>query len=288
MPVLALLAGAGLWGVVWYPMRLLQDAGLSGLWLTAYLYLVCAIAGSVLAWRYLRWFKQRPWLLFFIAVTAGWTNLAFILAILEGNIMRVLFLFYLSPIWAIVLGSLFLKERINAYTIGILVMAMIGGVMMLQQPGQTWPWPANVIDWLALSSGFAFAVSNIFIRYGQEIPVALKSFASWVGVTIVAVVIILILQPVVPTIDVSVHVGVVVLALLGMLAMTLFVQYGVSNMPVHRSAIILLFELVVGAISQQLLTHETMTLIEWAGGGLVVMAAVLTAFRVVAPVARTK
>ncbi|MEE8387688.1 MAG: EamA family transporter, partial [Acidiferrobacterales bacterium] len=81
------------------------------------------------------------------------------------------------------------------------------------------------------------------------------------------------------TIDVSVHVGVVVLALLGMLAMTLFVQYGVSNMPVNRSAIILLFELVVGAVSQQLLTHETMTLIEWAGGGLVVMAAVLTALR---------
>ncbi len=278
-PVLALLAGATLWGVVWYPMRLLEGAGLSGLWLTAYLYLACTVAGSLLAWRHRHWFRRRPLLLACIAISAGWTNLAFILAILDGNIMRVLFLFYLSPVWAVVLGWLFLKEHINRYAIGILALALIGGAMMLRQPGEPWPWPTNVTDWLALSSGFAFAVSNIFIRYGKEIPVPLKSFSSWIGVTLVASTFILILQPAVPRVELDVYAGIVVLALFGLLAMTLLVQFGVSNMPVHRSAIILLFELVAGAISQQLLTNETMTLIEWGGGGLVVAAAALTALR---------
>jgi drug/metabolite transporter (DMT)-like permease len=61
--------------------------------------------------------------------------------------------------------------------------------------------------------------------------------------------------------------------------MTMLVQYGVSHMPVHRSAIILLFELVAGAISQQLLTNETMSALEWGGGVLVVAAALLSAWR---------
>ena len=278
-PVLALLAGATLWGVVWYPMRLLEATGLSGLWLTADLYLVASVAGSVLAWRYRHWFGRRPWLLVCIALSAGWTNLAFILAILDGNIMRVLFLFYLSPVWAVVLGWLFLKEHINIYTIAILALALIGGVMMLWQPGEAWSWPNETNDWLALSSGFAFAVSNIFIRYGEEIPVPVKSLSAWVGVTVIAAAFIFILQPAVPKVDLNVYAGVVALGLFGMVVMTLLVQYGVSSMPVHRSAIILLFELVAGAISQQLLTDESMTLVEWGGGGLVVVAAVLTAFR---------
>lgn len=279
LPVLSLLAGATLWGVVWYPMRLLEGAGLSGLWLTAYLYLACAVAGSILAWRHRHWFSRRPWLLLCIAISAGWTNLAFILAILDGNIMRVLFLFYLSPVWAILFGWLFLKEHVSSRTIVILVVALAGGVMMLWQPGESWPWPKNTTDWLALSSGFAFAVSNIFVRYGEVIPVSVKSLSSWVGVMVIAAIFIVIQQPVVPTVSVGVYVGVVALGWFGMVVMTLLVLYGVSNMPVHRSAIILLFELVAGAISQQLLTNETMTLVEWGGGALVVLAALLTALR---------
>jgi len=278
-PVLALLAGATLWGVVWYPMRLLESAGLSGLWLTLDLYLASSLAGGVLVWRHRHWFASNPWLLACIALFAGWTNLAFILAILDGNVMRVLFLFYLSPVWAVLLGWLFLKENISVSAVGILVLALVGGVLMLWQPGEPWPWPRDAADWLALSSGFAFAVSNIFIRYGEEIPVPVKSVSAWMGVAVIAVVFILIQQPVLPQVSIGVYVGVIALAWFGMVVMTLLVQYGVSNMPVHRSAIILLFELVAGAISQQLLTDEVMTLMEWGGGGLVVAAALLTALR---------
>jgi len=68
--------------------------------------------------------------------------------------------------------------------------------------------------------------------------------------------------------------------LLGAVVMTLMniaVVYGVTHMPVHRSAIILLFEIVVGAVSSLLLTDEVINLQEWIGGGLVMLAAYLTA-----------
>ena len=55
------------------------------------------------------------------------------------------------------------------------------------------------------------------------------------------------------------------------------VQYGVTRMPVHRSAIILLFELVVGAVSAMLLTDEQVLPREWLGGLMIIAAAWIAA-----------
>jgi drug/metabolite transporter (DMT)-like permease len=60
--------------------------------------------------------------------------------------------------------------------------------------------------------------------------------------------------------------------------MALTVQYGVTHMPLHRSAVILLFELVVGAVSALLLTDERVLPREWTGGGMIVLAAWVAAY----------
>jgi drug/metabolite transporter (DMT)-like permease len=252
---------------------------LSGAWLALLLYAASSMVGVVLAWRFLAWIRRRPIVLLALALSAGWTNLAFILAVLDGNVMRVLLLFYLSPIWAVVLGWLLLKEHISRITIGILVVALAGAVMMLWQPGTQWPWPSDSSDWLALTSGFAFAASNIFVRYGEEVPVQVKGLASWLGVSALAGILIVFTRSIAPEFTAYMIFGVVALAVVGMVVMTLLVQYGVTNMPVHRSAIILLFELVAGAISQQLLTDEKLSALEWSGGLLVVSAAAMMALR---------
>lgn len=279
MPVAALLAGATLWGVVWYPMRLLEQAGLSGLWLALLLYGAALIPGLALAWREFPWLGRRPGLLFWIALTAGWTNLAFILAILDGNVMRVLLLFYLSPVWAVLLGWLFLRERISGSALAVIATALAGGLLMLWHPDSGIPWPRDAADWLALSAGFAFATSNILIRHGAEVPVPVKSLVVWIGVAVLAALMIAWRQPALPAFNLANLGGAIALGLVGMVAMTMLVQYGVSHMPVHRSAIILLFELVAGAISQQVLTNEIMTGVEWGGGVLVIAAAAMTAWR---------
>jgi len=59
--------------------------------------------------------------------------------------------------------------------------------------------------------------------------------------------------------------------------MTLTVLYGVTSMPVHRSAVILLFELVAGAASSLWLTDEVILPREWLGGLMIITAAWLAA-----------
>jgi drug/metabolite transporter (DMT)-like permease len=69
----------------------------------------------------------------------------------------------------------------------------------------------------------------------------------------------------------------VALGLFGILLMTVLVQYGVSHLPVHRSAVLALIELVAGAVSQQLLTDEVVTARDWVGGLLILVGAWLSA-----------
>ena len=99
LPVFSLLFTATLWGLVWYPLRLLEHQGLAGPWSALISY------GTILAvflWVLIR--DRQPLLQHFLplacmSLAAGWCNVAFIMAVLDGHVVRVLLLFYLSPFW---------------------------------------------------------------------------------------------------------------------------------------------------------------------------------------------
>jgi drug/metabolite transporter (DMT)-like permease len=154
---------------------------------------------------------------------------------------------------------------------------MSGALVMLWNPQVGVPWPHDLADWLALSSGFAFAVSNVLVRKMEDISVPAKAASVWAGVVLMALVIIPFLNLEAPHITAGVFTGAVALGLFGILLMTVLVQYGVSHLPVHRSAVLALIELVAGALSQQLLTDEVVTAREWAGGLLILVGAWLSA-----------
>lgn len=276
-PVLSLLLGATLWGVIWYPMRLLEDGGLHGVWLTLILYVAALAVSLPRTFRTLPEFADFPLGLFVLAIAGGWTNIAFVLAVLEGNILRVLLLFYLSPVWAVIMGWLFLGERPSLIALISLASAMIGAGVMLWNPAVGLPWPDSRADWYALSAGFAFAVSNVAVRKLALASIGAKSVSVWLGVAIIATLLILAFELPPPAVAQPVLFGAVALGIFGILGMTLLVQYGVTHMPIHRSAVIMLFELIAGAASQQLLTNEVMTLSEWVGGIFIVIAAYVSA-----------
>ena len=277
LPVISLLFTATLWGVVWYPLRLLEGQGLAGLWsaLISYGAILCLFLWVLVRDRQSLAANSVPLLL--MGLSAGWCNVAFIMAVLDGNVVRVLLLFYLSPFWAVCLGWLMLGERLDRKSMLVFAVAVTGAVIMLWNEEVGVPWPRDHADWLAVSSGFAFALSNVFVRRTQNAGVLLKSTASWTGVVVVAIVWILLSHTGIPAVSGGVLLAAVALGLFGFLVMTLTVLYGVTHMPVHRSAVILLFELVVGAVSAQLLTDEVVLYREWLGGFMIVTAAYMAA-----------
>ena len=277
LPILSLLFAATLWGIIWYPLRLLEDQGLAGLWsaLISYGAVLCVFFWVPLRERDALTRNLLPYVL--MGLSAGWCNVAFIMAVLDGNVVRVLLLFYLSPFWAVCLGWLLLGERLDLQSLLVFAIAVVGAIIMLWDESLGLPWPRDSADWLAVSSGFAFALSNVFVRGLQNVSVLLKSSGSWIGVVVVAGVWIVFSETAFPAVAAGVLFAAVALGLCGFLVMTLAVLYGVTNMPLHRSAVILLFELVVGAVSAQLLTDEVVLPKEWLGGAMIVAAAALAA-----------
>ena len=273
LPILALLATAFFWGLLWYPMRWLAAHGVPGLWGTGILFAAAFVVGSPLLWHYRSQLHRRPKLLLGLMLANGWCNTAFILAVLDGQVVRVILLFYLSPIWAVLLARMFLGERMPSAARFTLFLAMAGALIILWQPSLGVPWPRDHADWLAISAGLGFAISNVFIRMGQDLANGLKAVSAWLGVTLLSGMLLLAgaggkvewsLMPVVVA---------VLLGAVGIVLMSVCLVFGVSRMPVHRSAVILLFEVLAGAVSAQWLAHESPGVREWLGGGLILAAA---------------
>ncbi|MBI3771220.1 MAG: DMT family transporter [Gammaproteobacteria bacterium] len=273
LPILCLLTTASIWGVMWYPLRLLDAQGLNGVWTTLIAYATPLIIGIPLAWRHMREFKQYPFYFALVGLASGWCNLAFILAVLDGTVVRALLLFYLSPVWAVLLGHLVVKEHMTRSAKVVVVVAMSGALLMLWEPEIGAPWPRSISDWFAISSGFAFALSNVFVRKRQTVSVASKTITVWLGGVVLAAGWLILTQASWPVVVSGAWIGAVLMGIFMLGLATLAVQYGVTHLPVHQSAVILLFELIVGAVSSELLTNEVVRPIEWIGGALILYAA---------------
>ena len=112
-PVLALLVNAFVWGVSWWPFRHLQAMGLHPLWATAQIYVLSALAiiAVAAALRCASCCASRALWLIFLA--SGATNATFNWAVSIGDVVRVVLLFYLMPLWSLLLARVILKEKLT-------------------------------------------------------------------------------------------------------------------------------------------------------------------------------
>ncbi len=277
VPVFSLLLAATLWGLLWYPLRLFEAAAMPGIWVTLIAYASGLAVMAALTKRHWHEMWRDPKLMLALALASGWCNVSFIVAVTEGLVVRVVLLFYLSPVWAVLLSWLWLGEHMTRSSAVVLVLAMTGAMVMLWDPSIGLPLPQTTPDWLAISAGFAFALSNVIVRRLQGMTLPLKTLSNLSGGVLVAGAWISVSAHAVPEVPPPVWLGCVMLGVLGIIIMTLSVQYGVTHMPIYRSAVILLFELVIAAVSAAVLAGEVPGAREWIGGSLIVAASLVSA-----------
>jgi len=278
--VLSLLVGASVWGLVWYPYRVLEQGGLGGLHAAMLTYSVAFCVSLVLFGTQLgrQWRQTRfSWWLLAVAISAGGCNLGYVLATLHGQVMRVLLLFYLSPLWTVLLSRLLLGERLNGAGFAVIGLSFSGAMVMLWHPDLGLPWPGSGAEWLGLAAGFLFALSNVLIRKTSELSIELKSTAVCLGVVLLGAMAL----PFVPAGGGvagggSLEWGLVVVVGVVLLVINLVVQFGLTHVAANQAIVIFLFELVVAAISSWLLAGESMGGKEWLGGAMIVGASLFS------------
>jgi drug/metabolite transporter (DMT)-like permease len=272
--LVSLLAGATIWGLIWHPYRVLEGMSVSAALAATLTYFVALLLGFPLFRRQLAGFRPN-WMLVLIALVAGGCNLGYVLATVHGEVMRVLLLFYLAPLWTVLLARLLLGEKVSLAGTAVILLSLAGAIVMLWQPSLGMPLPEKGAEWLGLAAGFLFAFANVLIRKAHELPIELKSMAVFAGVVVVGG-LVLPFEP--APLAVPPAEGWLLLGLIGLvlLATNLFVQYGLTHTPANRAIVIFLFELVVAAISAWLLAGETMSPQEWVGGAMIVAASLFS------------
>jgi len=278
LPIFSLLFGAFVWGIIWYPYRLMANAGVSGIYSSFYVFiLTIAIALPyffITKKKVLIWSKDF-WLL---ALVAGYTNISYVLAVIDGEVVRVMLLFYLSPVWTIFLAHFMLNEDTQKrhYIAGFI--SLIGAFIMFWEPGYLIHLDSKS-DWLALSSGLGFAITNVMTRKHEHMTVNQKALAIWLGVIVVAMICIMFDKNSMPTLDFfrPIDAAIMMVIALSLFLSTLLVQFGVTQIKAVEASSFFLFEIVVAAISSYFLVGESIALKEWLGGVLIIAGVILSA-----------
>jgi drug/metabolite transporter (DMT)-like permease len=277
LAISSLVYAATLWGLVWYPYRLLNEAGVGGIASSFFTYLMPLL---LLGWLHGRALGQARghWLwLSALGLAAGWTNLAYVLAVLEGEVVRVLLLFYLSPLWTVLFSRFLLHEKLNPAGWAVMTLAAGGALAMLWQPGD-WPLPSNRAEWLGLSAGVMFAASNVISRHLGGVAEGAKAVSVWLGVAVLTVIGLLVKPAELDFMATAETTTWLMLVGVGLLigSMTYAVQYGLARVPANQAIVIFLSELVVAAISAYFLSNERMGMQEWLGAIMIITASLFS------------
>ncbi|GMV47487.1 MAG: hypothetical protein AMXMBFR66_28850 [Pseudomonadota bacterium] len=278
--VLALLVNAFTWGVSWWPLRQLQAAGVHPLWATVLIYVVAS--ALVLLWRpraLALFVRTRS--LWWLVLASGCTNAAFNWGMTIGDVVRVVLLFYLMPLWAVLLARLLLGEPLSVRALARVALALAGAAVVLWPADGGWPLPQALAEWLAVIGGASFALNNVLLRREAARPEAARALAMFVGGALVAGALALMLaaQGLVGPLPAPAPgwlagaLGLALWFLLGNLAL----QYGAARLPANATAVVMITEVLFASISAVLLGAGTLTPSIAFGGGLIVAAALLAA-----------
>ena len=285
LPVLALLSNAFIWGLAWWPFRVMHGAGLHPLWATAVMY--CGVLALLLALRPGIWRQvcAHP-ALWMLALSSGLNNVAFNWAITIGDVVRVILLFYLMPAWAVLLAWRILGERPTPQALARLLLAFAGVLLVL--------WPAeggvqrlgaalSLADALALLGGFMFALTNVLLRRMHAVPGQARMFTMFGGCMLMALAAAAVGHalgqvPGFPPFDAA-WAGVAALLALLLMAGNWALQFGAARLAAGTTAVVMLSEVVFASGSSMLAGAAQPTLRTLLGGVLVMGAALMAALR---------
>ena len=272
-PEAVIAISGALWGLYWIPVRHLEDRGVGVVWMTLGVFLVAlAMFVPVLV-------RHPPARAVFtprMLVTGLLTGGSFVLysvSIVLTEVVTTILLFYLSPVWATVLGRLLLGERLTVSRLAALVLGL-GGLWVVLGDESGLPLPRNLGDWCALAAGITWALGTLRVHQDAAVSPIAHTAALFVGGTVVIAILSLLpaLEAPVPAVTAPAAAIVLAVAVLSVLSAG-GILWGARLISPGRAGLLLMMEVITGLASAALLAGEPFGVVQVVGSTLIMAAA---------------
>ena len=265
-----------LWGFYWLPVRALEGLGLPGALGTVAVTLAAAVmlAPVVLARRSLA--GADGWAVLSVAL-GGAAFALYSVAFLQGRVAMVILLYFLTPVWSVMIGRFLLGWRVSRLRLAAIGLGLAGLGIMLAGDG-TWPLPEAPGEWMGLAAGMLWSVSTTGIRLRPALEPGASALVFAVGALALALLAVPLVSPWPPVVPVAalpaagLALGAAALWWVGSI---LGLLWATARLEPARVGILLMTEVAVGAGSAAWLAGEHLSGPELTGGALVLAAGVL-------------
>lgn len=270
----ALVFGAAsVWGLYWVPLRYLESLGVQGVWAVVMINLPAALVlTAVTAWQ---WKAHRGHMRDAIAigVVTGLGLALYTSGLVYSSVMRVTLLFYLTPVWATLIGIFWLDEKAGFARWLAIAGGLIGLMFLVSGGGSV---PVGIGDVFAFFSGIFWAAGAAMIKRFDKVPVAGMAASQFLASAIFAIVLgavggIIVMPDFAAVITgVPVSVAVSVIFLVPTLWMIFWAQKFLFP---GRVGLLMMSEVFVAAISASIfIPTERMSVLEWTGAVVIIAA----------------
>ncbi len=251
-------------------------------WATALCYLL--VSAVLVLWRpgALLAVLRTP-TLWVLTVASGCTNAAFNWGVTTGDVVRVVLLFYLMPLWTLLLARVLLHEPLHGSVLLRAALALGGALVILWPADGGWPLPQQPADWLGLIGGASFALNNVMLRREAHRHADARALAMFSGGALIGGGAALlgasagVAAPPWPNV-LSWGLPLVLLALWFM-ASNLALQYGAARLRASTTSVVMVSEVLFASVSALLLGAATWSAATLLGGVLIAGAALLAAWQ---------
>jgi drug/metabolite transporter (DMT)-like permease len=280
LPSLAVIVSAVFWGSMWMPLHALGDAGLSGSWSAWSIYGVPAVILLPFVLRNgIGGLMAGGWPLVWLGVSIGACNYLYAASVVYGDVARIVLLFYVNPVWSVLLERLILGTPLTRGRVGALALG-IAGMWILNYDGQGLPLPRSVAEWAGLVAGFCWAAGLVAMRVTPQISMVDKAFAQYVAAFAVGG---LVLSTGIfpgqadwsPVQWGPVVLWIAAITVIWVLPSLLLSFYGAARLSPTRASMLFMVEVVVGVVTAAIWTDYPFGWREGIGGLVILSAGVV-------------
>ena len=272
-PEIAIAVSGALWGLYWIPLRYLDARGVDAVWTTLGLF----VAGlALLVPILLRHLPARAALtprMFATGLLTGGSFVLYSISIALTDVVAAILLFYLSPVWATVLGRLLLAERFTGARLTALALGL-GGLWVVLGGESGVPLPRNPGDWCALTAGVTWAFGTLRVHQDTAVPAVAHVTSLFIGGAAVVVIVALLPVTDAPAPPVTVPATVIVVAVAAISVVSAWgILWGARLVSPGRAGLLLMMEVVTGLATAAAFAGEPFGMAQGIGSMLIVAAA---------------